>query len=383
MMKRRLVPRGNAASLSSRAARPIQAPRAHFAGLLALATAVVIVFGTGLARGQLAAALPGASGTVYTADEHGNSISVIDLATGQVRTVPISISPHNVQITADGARLLAVGDPAKGAGAHGHAATGHGGKPEGLLLVFDPARLATGPLASIAVGDHPAHVVVDREGRRALVTLAGANAVAVVDLGRNQVTRLIGTGRYPHGLRISPDGREAYVANVEDGSISVIDIAAASESIRIPVGRTPVQVGFTPDGSRVYVSLRDENRVAVVDTKSRAVIARIDVGRSPIQVHATSDGRFVYVANQGTEAEPADTVSVIDVTAGSVVDTIRTGAGAHGVAVSDDGRYVFITNIVDGTVTVIEGKSRSVVANYAVGKGPNGVTFRSATSRAQ
>lgn len=72
----------------------------------------------------------------------------------------------------------------------------------------------------------------------------------------------------------------------------------------------PVQVGFTPDGSRVYVSLRGENRVTVINTTQRQVVARIDVGRQPIQVHATPDGRFVYAANQGTAAEPDDTVSV-------------------------------------------------------------------------
>ena len=50
------------------------------------------------------------TGIVYTADEIGNSISAIDLASGKVQIVPVPISPHNVQITADGARLLAVGE---------------------------------------------------------------------------------------------------------------------------------------------------------------------------------------------------------------------------------------------------------------------------------
>lgn len=49
------------------------------------------------------------TGFVYTADERGNSISVIDLAAGQVKTIPIPISPHNVQVSRDGRMLLAVG----------------------------------------------------------------------------------------------------------------------------------------------------------------------------------------------------------------------------------------------------------------------------------
>jgi YVTN family beta-propeller protein len=315
------------------------------------------------------------AGFVYTANEHGNSISIIDLAKGQVETVPVSVSPHNVQITADGSRLLAVGVSAA------HIEVGHAGKAEGQLLIFDPEKLASGPIASISVGDHPGHVVVDAEGRYAFVTLASANAVAVVDLATGKVTETIATGRYPHGLRVSPDGREVYVANVKDGSISVLDTATFAETARIRVGRAPVQVGFTPDGSRVYVSLRDENRVGVIDPRTRKVLARVDVGSRPIQVHATPDGRFIYVANQGTEAKPSDTVSVIDVATGAVVDTIRTGRGAHGVAVSEDGRNVFVTNIVDGTISVIDAETRTVSRGFTVGKGPNGVTFRSEAVR--
>jgi YVTN family beta-propeller protein len=353
----RILPRGSAASVR----------------LVALIAAILLASGAGLARaGQ--GTPQDTAGRVYTADEHGNSISAIDLPSGDVETVPVAISPHNVQMAAGGARLLAVGDPASSG--HGHGADDHGDEAEGQLLVLDPEHLAAGPVAAIAVGDHPAHVVADREGRYAYVTLAGANAVAVVDLGENAVGATITTGRYPHGLRLAPAGRELYVANVEDGSVSVIDTRARAEVARIPVGRAPVQVGFTPDGGRVYVSLRDENQIAVIDTATRAVVARIPVGRGPIQVHATPDGRFVYVANQGSEAEPADTVSVIDVASGAVIDTVRTGAGAHGVAVSDDGRYVFVTNIVDGTVSVIETERRSVVTAFPVGRGPNGITFR-------
>jgi YVTN family beta-propeller protein len=346
-------------------------------GATVLASAVILALGSSIAPAQQSPErAPDLNGMVYTADEHGNSISAIDLGSGTVQIVPVTISPHNVQITADGARLLAVGEPAGAGHGHGPAAAHAAKQASGRLLVFDAAKLTSGPTASIQVGVHPAHVVVDRAGQRAFVTNSGDDTVAVVNLPRKALARTIKTGRYPHGLRISPDGREVYVANVEDGSVSVIDTSKLTEVARIPVGQTPVQVGFTPDGSRVYVSLRDENSVAIIDTASRTKIGTIAVGRGPIQVHATPDGRLVYIANQGTDAEPADTVSVIEVPSGQVVETIITGRGAHGVAVSDDGAFVFITNIVDGTVSVISAATRSVVATFNVGRGPNGVTYR-------
>ena len=49
------------------------------------------------------------TGFVYTANERGNTISVIDLSTGQVNDIATPITPHNVQVSRDGRRLLAVG----------------------------------------------------------------------------------------------------------------------------------------------------------------------------------------------------------------------------------------------------------------------------------
>jgi hypothetical protein len=146
---------------------------------IALSTAVVasvlFVMGTSIAQmgqvvvnqmGQVVVKLS-VPGVVYTADEHGNSISAIDLASGKVKIVSVSLSPHNVQVTADGALLLAVGEPASGG--HGHSTK----EAKGRLLVFSANNLEAGPVASIQTGSHPAHVVVDRAARRAYITNAG------------------------------------------------------------------------------------------------------------------------------------------------------------------------------------------------------------------
>ena len=313
-------------------------------------------------------------GTVYSANEGGNSISAFDLGTGAVDTVTIPVAPHNVDLTPDGKLLLAVGDPAA-EGDHGSDGHGHGaeGAAEGLLVILDPRNLSA-PTATVTVGSHPAHVVADRQGR-AFVSLAGGDEIAVVDLAKGEVIGRIATGDYPHGLRLSPDESQLYVANVEDGSVSVIDTQDLTEVARIPVGAAPVQVGFTPSGDQVYVSLRDENRMAVIDTASREVMNRIDVGPNPIQMVATPDGAYVYVANQGTDAEPNNTVSVIDTATGQVVKTLATGGGAHGVSVSTDGAFVFVTNIADDTVSIIEVGSQHVVKTLPVGDRPNGIVY--------
>ena len=97
-------------------------------GALALAVLAYASL-SGAAQGQRVATPATASttetGFVYTADERGNSISIVDLSTAQVTTIPVCISPHNVQVSRDGRLALVVGmvagvhEKMSGKGAHG------------------------------------------------------------------------------------------------------------------------------------------------------------------------------------------------------------------------------------------------------------------------
>lgn len=314
-------------------------------------------------------------GYVFTANEAANSLSRIDLSTGEVETVPLPIVPHNVDVRGKGQPLLVVGPMADHA-KEGQDMKGMEGHDDaGFLAVLDPLDLAKPPRALIEVGEHPAHVVALADGSTAFVTNAGENTVGVIDLKAGRMVARIPTGAYPHGMRLSPDQASLLVANVEDGSVLLIDVASRTETARIPVGKAPVQVGFLPDGGRAVVSLRDEDAVAVIDVGQRKVTARIPVGRGPIQLHASSDGRFVFVADQGSKERPDNRVSVIDVAKGEVVATIETGMAAHGVDISEDGQSVFVTNVADGTVSAIDIATLKVSATYHVGEGPNGVAY--------
>lgn len=310
------------------------------------------------------------SGTVFTADEEGKAISVVNLETGQVGTTGIGVSPHNVQTSRDGRTLFAVGSTMAAGQAMGDGMT-----DRGRLLIFDASKVSSGPTANIEVGRGPTHVIVDAQGARAFVPNAGDNVISVVDLQKRQVIKSIAVGKSPHGLRMSPNAQTIFVANTDDGTVSVLSVADLIEVARIPVGKGPVQVGFTPDGNRSYVSLRDENSVAVIDTASRRVVAKIPVGPGPIQIFAAPNGREIYVANQGTKAAPGNTMSIIDTASQKVVSEIVTGAGAHGVVVNGSGDRVFVTNVFANTVSVIDPVRRKVIRNIAVGAGPGGVTY--------
>lgn len=65
--------------------------------------------------------LASGAGFVYSANEGASSISQIDLATGRVMTLPLPLTPHNVQVSRDGRWLFGqvIGTVPVGAGPGG------------------------------------------------------------------------------------------------------------------------------------------------------------------------------------------------------------------------------------------------------------------------
>jgi YVTN family beta-propeller protein len=295
-------------------------------------------------------------GTIWVANEEGNSLTAIDAATNAVVTTLTGIpGPHNLQVSPDGGTVWAV--------------SGH----EALAVAIDSRSYNL--LGTAPVGNAPAHVVVSPDGTTAYVSNSGDNTVTALDAATFTVRATIPVGDFPHGLRPSPDGAWVAVANLRSNTVSLIDTAALTVSATIEVGAGPVQVAFAPDGATLYVTLNGEDAVAVVDLATQSVINEVAVGDGPVQIYVTPDANTVLVANQGTEEAPSTTLSLIDAATLIQVAEIETGAGAHGVVVEPGGRYAYVTNLYGDDVAVVDLVEHQVVTAVVTGASPNGVSF--------
>src|SRR5438552_1027816 len=86
---------------------------------------------------------------------------------------------------------------------------------------------------------------------------------------------------------------------------------------------------------------------------------------SPV-VWAGAPQAYITNLNDGT-------VSVIDTASNTVMATVPVGNFPNGVAVTPDGAHVYVANVGDGTVSVIDTASNGVIATVTVGGGPVGV----------
>lgn len=295
-------------------------------------------------------------GTVWVANEGGDSLSAIDAAKNKVVTTVNGIpGPHNVQVSPDGRSVWAV--------------SGH----DSLAVIINAKSLALH--GTVPTGRMPAHIVLTPNGKMGYTTNGADNTVTAFDASTMKPIATIPVGSGPHGLRPSPDGKWIYLANLGGTTLSVIDTATNAKVADIEVGVKPAQVAFSPDGRFVYASLNGENAVAKIDTTTRKLVGKVKVGVGPIQVFVSPDSKYLLVANQGTATSPGKTISIVGTSTFKVLRSIETGKGAHGIVIDPSSRHAYVTNIYGNDVAVVDLKEQKVVARVAVGIKPNGISF--------
>lgn len=294
------------------------------------------------------------TGSVWVADEDGDSLTVLDAATDEVTATVAGVdSPHNVQVGRDGAPVYAV--------------TG-----EDMVLALDPQTYAV--TATAPTGSSPAHVIEAPNGK-IYVTDAGDGAVSVFTAPDLQPAGRIALGGMPHGLRSATDGSVIVVANTMAGAVDLIDPATDRLVGSVPVGTGPAQVAVTADGRYAYAGTTDPAAVVKVDLASREIVGTAPVPAPPVQLYLTPDEKTVLSADQGTKDQPGNTLSVLDTTTMSTRATVGTGSGPHGVVIDPSGTRAWVTNTFDDTVSVVDLPTLDVVATVPVGERPNGVSY--------
>ncbi|MGO8947197.1 MAG: hypothetical protein ACLQUY_05945 [Ktedonobacterales bacterium] len=305
---------------------------------------------------------------------------------------------------------------------------GGGADGNDLVVVDIGERRVTG---SIAVGGHPAGVVLSTDGRYAYVTESSANRLAIVDANAHQVTATVPTGAEPTAvaLDLAQTPNLLYIVDSSGNSVTVINPSAMSVRATIPVGQHPSGVAVAlpgtgisetgPHDAEIYVANTVSNTISVISASTMHVIATIPVSGGPLAVTIPQAGGVAYVSTRaGTvlalslathrvagvvldaDSGPFGTMDYDAVTgeiyvpdAGAdVVDVLAPVAlNAEGalsepldepahvlhisgepvaVAITFEGSYGFIAQRASGRVTMLDADTRQVQATMSVGGTP-------------
>ncbi len=129
------------------------------------------------------------------------------------------------------------------------------------ILVYDVASGAV--KSTIAAGDNPNELLMNKAGTILYVANANDNSVSVIDLVQGKVLEVLNTALYadapsgsaPNGLALSQHEKTLYVANADNNCLAVFDVSKPGFSKSkgfIPVGWYPTNVKVI--GKKIFVS---------------------------------------------------------------------------------------------------------------------------------
>jgi DNA-binding beta-propeller fold protein YncE len=181
-----------------------------------------------------------------------------------------------------------------------------------------------------------------------------------------------------YNMYFTPDGRSAIVVAEEMRRLEFRDPhnMELQGYINAPQCSGVNHADFAVDGSYAIFTCEYNNSLIKVDINRRELIGtlKLAAGHMPQDIRVSPDGAVFFVADM-----LGDGVVVVSGDSFKEIGFIPTGVGTHGLYPSRDGKRLYVSNRGThnlagvrqgaGSISVIDFKSREVVANWPI---PNG-----------
>lgn len=323
------------------------------------------------------------TGTLLVVNKSGNSVSMLDLASGQqIATLPTGEGPHEIAVAPDGNTAVV-------------SIYGTDEQPGNRLDLVDVWRARISNSIDLGQYRRPHGLAWLPDNRRILVTVEENRALLVVDIERGIVEAAIDTGAaLSHMVVTDSAGRHAYVANIGSGSISVIDLQQERLLATASAGKGTEGIALSPDGQHLWVTNRESETVMVFETKSMRRLATLPAKDFPLRVVLSPDGSEALVSQaKGSRIEFFDTESkrssgILEMPAEFSLTNGRWLGGAFGnftlpigILYHPDGKTAYVANAYGGFIAVVDIAGRKVTATLEAGAEPDGLAYSPLTPR--
>ena len=173
-------------------------------------------------------------------------------------------------------------------------------------------------------------------------------------------------------IDFSANGRYLIASCEFSGEMIKVDVAEQKvlETLKLPGRAMPQDVRLSPDGSVFFVADMDANGVHVIDGNAFRPLGFIPTGRGTHGLYFSRDSRSLYASNRGEGS-----ISVIDMRTRMVKTTwhIPKGGSPDMGGVSADGRILWLSGRYNSEVYAIDTTDGRLLARIRVGKGPHGL----------
>jgi len=302
------------------------------------------------------------TGTLFVANKRGNTLSKVDLATGEeVLRLDSCTNPHELATSPDGmhvalacyggttvdifkadtlekVRSIDMGDNARPHGIVWHKSGAIYVTAEGQQAIYkhpNPFPIDPGLRFKFETGKQGSHMVaVAPDETAAWTTDLGSKTVTRIDM-RSGATVSVTVGEEPEGISLAPDGSALWVS--ARGSNQAFELDPTTMEVRntIDTGAFPLRLAIRPQGDVAVTSDLMDGGLTVIDLETAKVIRTITVSgkeeaqqRFQVTILWSDDGERIYIAETAS-----DTIAEVDYASGTVLRRIKVGDGGDGLAI--------------------------------------------------
>jgi len=207
------------------------------------------------------------------------------------------------------------------------------------------------------------YLIADSSAHRLYVTRG--DHVDVLDSTDGKLVGTIGDLHGTHGVALDNEGKFGYISDGGGNAVVVFDRSSLATVATIPAGTNPDGIVFEPATQTVWAFNGRSKNVTVIDTAQRKVAATIPLPGKP---------EFPAVDGKGTVFDNIEDKSeIVRLDAHTMKLTAEWPAGCDspsGLAFDTAGHRLF--PVCDGKkMSVIDSESGKVIANPAIGDGPD------------
>lgn len=232
--------------------------------------------------------------TAYVSGDGASMVTAIDTATDKVaQTIEVGKSPHGLAITPDGRTLLV--------GVYG----------DDRVAFVD---IATQKVVGTAAVAKPHTIAMRPDGKVAYVSSQepGNFGLVVVDVPGRAVLRRVALEKTPRDVEFGFDGKALYFTLAGVNAVQVLDPASDKIVAQVATGASPHIANFFRGASAGTAVVQGPGELLLFNPETNAPLRSIAVGKQP-HWEASADGKTIYVTNEG-----GNDVSIVDLTTGKV-----------------------------------------------------------------
>ncbi|EAQ30433.1 putative surface layer protein [Erythrobacter sp. NAP1] len=302
------------------------------------------------------------TGTLFVAQKRGNTITKVDLASGEeVLRRDSCTNPHELATSPNGRHV---------------ALACYGGT---TIDIFNTDTLERTHSVELGENARP-HGIVWHENGHIYSTAEGRQSIFWIRSPLSQMPDVFeyATGkRGSHMLVVAPDARTAWTTDLGSRTVTRVDLLTRRVPLSVTVGEEPEGIALTPDGETLWVSARGSNQAFALDPESMEVRSTVETGAFPLRLAIRPQGDVAVTSDLMDSG-----LSVIDLETAKVTRQISVDVASNAqqrfqvtILWSDDGTRVYVAETASNTVAEVDYATGEVLRRLPGGEGGDGLAI--------